>query len=103
VIENNVGPLQGDGAEWVRFLDEDGFVIAEAVLPVSGRLARKFVGLITEPGDAPIATIEVNEGDILDDDIAFDNVTLLPEPTGLLVWGLLELAGLRPRRGLAPS
>jgi len=103
LIENNFGPFDGDGTEGVYFLDSLGNTIAVATLPVSSSLERKFVGLIVDSGDPLIASIRVDEGNMLDDDIGFDNVTFvstIPLPAAIWLFGsgLLGLIGFAERK-----
>lgn len=62
--------------ETVRFLDAKGVVVTSFVLP-GGAAApggNGFVGYLIQPGDAPIAAIEVDEDGADGDDIAVDEL-----------------------------
>ncbi len=62
--------------EYIRFRGTDGSRLVDIGLPGgnTGSGSNGYRGYVTRPGEPLIASIEVNEGQSLDDDIAFDNL-----------------------------
>jgi hypothetical protein len=70
--------------ETLRFRDIDGAIVAEMDLPADNS-SGKFVGCVLGQNDRPLATIEVDEGQTQNDDMAFGRVTwqetvVIPQP-----------------------
>ena len=93
IIDNHTGDPDAD--EFVRFLAAGDVLIMSAPLPggTGGSGGNGFVGLLLEPGDPLITSVEVFEGQALDDDIVIDNIMLRAVPLPPAVW-LLFSAGV---------
>jgi hypothetical protein len=93
-----------EASEGLTLFSEDGSEVISAPLPgiPSGTGANGFLGFVLDPGDALIKTVEVLEGQTLNDDIGFDLVYFAPVPLPPAVWlfgsGLVGLVGIARRK-----
>ena len=97
IVENHI-----EAGESITFYDVNGNPTFQAPLPGnhSGIGGDGFIGYIAESPDEYILSVEVDEGQTLNDDIGFDWVYFdpVPEPGTVGLFGVLGMVLMRRRR-----